>query len=383
MEPEKNGPILNDEQRAAAFCTNNAVVAAGAGSGKTFVLASRYAWLVTERNCRVREILCLTFTRKAAAQMYRRIYLQLAGIAREDSGERGKKARQALDEFAQARIQTLDSYCSAVVKQAANRYGISPDFTIDESRCEQLARDEALPFLIANRNHPAFERLYHKKSPAKIVDDIITPALFNYTHIDSPPDPKRDMEKQFSVICEEWKKQVTFIGKKLTELAGVYSEKLLPGLAPLLDQCRACIVPSEKELAEYFGRLVEVTQDGKQPHISAIERSDSHIMSRTTTNFLQLFSSLVFFNLSRGTRYDNPVKDILRGLRDFFGEFSSLAVYCIQAGLIYSVLTLLSDPQRRYIDKKRITGIVTHTDVARLARTILLEQHDIRHSEKE
>jgi ATP-dependent helicase/nuclease subunit A len=143
MEPNKEKIILNSEQQAAAYCDENAVVAAGAGSGKTMVLASRFAWLVTERKYRVREILTLTFTKKAAAQMYRRIYMMLAEIAAGDSaapgasaqdaaaqsaGIKGKLAREALEEFVQARIQTLDSYSAAIVRQAANRYGINPDF---------------------------------------------------------------------------------------------------------------------------------------------------------------------------------------------------------------------------------------------------------------
>ncbi len=99
MEPNKKEVILNDEQQAAAYCDKNAVIAAGAGSGKTMVLARRFAWLITERNCRVREILTLTFTRKAAAQMYRRIHLMLAEIATADSGIKGKLAREALEEF--------------------------------------------------------------------------------------------------------------------------------------------------------------------------------------------------------------------------------------------------------------------------------------------
>jgi ATP-dependent helicase/nuclease subunit A len=135
MEAEKKGLLLNDEQRKAAYCENNAVITAGAGSGKTMVLASRFVWLITEKKLRIKEILALTFTKKAATQMYSRIHLLLMEIARNESGEKKKLAAEALEEFAQARIQTLDSYCAAIVKQAANRYGVSPDFSIDNERC--------------------------------------------------------------------------------------------------------------------------------------------------------------------------------------------------------------------------------------------------------
>ena len=63
MGPDRK-PVLNSEQQNAVYCTENTVVAAGAGSGKTMVLASRYSWLVTEKKIRVPEILTLTFTKK-------------------------------------------------------------------------------------------------------------------------------------------------------------------------------------------------------------------------------------------------------------------------------------------------------------------------------
>ena len=381
METEKKPPVLNNEQREAAYCANNAVIAAGAGSGKTMVLASRFAWLVTEKKYRVREILTLTFTKKAAAQMYRRIHLLLAEIAGEDTGEKGKLAQQALDEFTGARIQTLDSYSASIVRQAANRYGLNPEFSIDENRCLQLALDEALPFLVANRNHPAIERLYLQKSPVSIARDLFASTLFRFTHIDSPPDPKRDFTGQYTVVCGEWERQSGIINEKLRELAEGYSgnENYHPDLAPLLGLYSAgkAVFPAGKELRDFFAGLVTF------PHRSVTEWAESHPLQREMINCLSFVSLLASLDMRKGSPRKNPIKDILHEIHDLFGEFSSLAVFCIQAGLIYSILTLLSELQLRYLDRKRAGGILTFSDAARLARTILLEQKDIRQSEKE
>jgi ATP-dependent helicase/nuclease subunit A len=71
---------LEGAQRAAATAEGDVVVAAGAGSGKTTVLAARYVRLLEEgralsgERLRPRNVLVLTFTRKAAAEMYSRIY---------------------------------------------------------------------------------------------------------------------------------------------------------------------------------------------------------------------------------------------------------------------------------------------------------------------
>lgn len=61
---------LNDKQTQAVKNTEGYIrVIAGAGSGKTKLLVSRYAYLVKEYGIDSANILCVTFTNKAAAKM--------------------------------------------------------------------------------------------------------------------------------------------------------------------------------------------------------------------------------------------------------------------------------------------------------------------------
>ncbi|HLO99907.1 MAG TPA: UvrD-helicase domain-containing protein, partial [Fimbriimonas sp.] len=63
--------------------SGEAVVTASAGSGKTWVVVERYLRLIEEHGCRPSQILTITFTKKAAAQMKRRIVDRLneAGLS--------------------------------------------------------------------------------------------------------------------------------------------------------------------------------------------------------------------------------------------------------------------------------------------------------------
>ncbi|GHU06865.1 ATPase AAA [Spirochaetia bacterium] len=131
----QNGAYLED---------SNTAVSAGAGSGKTTVLAERFVRLVTERGLNVSEVLTLTFTRKAAAEMYERIFNRL-------SESEHPLAKERLDQFDQARISTLDAFCSSVIRGASYRYGIPGNFRIDNAELRKIAEETAIQILMKYR----------------------------------------------------------------------------------------------------------------------------------------------------------------------------------------------------------------------------------------
>ncbi|MBO7638300.1 MAG: UvrD-helicase domain-containing protein, partial [Treponema sp.] len=207
---------LDDHQEKVCFTEKNTVVAAGAGSGKTEVLAKRFAWLIISCGIKVQEILTLTFTNKAAAEMYQRIYRTLKILANSPdvSNDVSEKARQALRDFSLAHIQTLDSYNVSVVRQCANRYGIKPDFTTGNKDGSRTIKDAALKFLINNCDN---EVLAHYCEPGKIQDfaeNVLADAIIEHTSIASPDDFfTQKLENQTQIISQAFNYLV--LGKRL------------------------------------------------------------------------------------------------------------------------------------------------------------------------
>jgi len=374
-------PDLNEEQKKAAFCTKNAVVAAGAGSGKTLVLANRFAWLLTEKGFKVDEILTLTFTKKAAAQMFRRIYSIVSEIAEKETGIKAQRAQRALDDFIHARIQTLDSYSASIVKQSAPRYGISPDFQLDQDRCYNIALEVSYPFFISHRRHPAIERLYSNNRPNDIVRSIFADVLFNHCHIDTPREFLPDVKIQFDTLCCEWNKLQEEIVPILEKIKSDILENgnYLPDLVPVMAQYVKENVgaPNAGEIRKYFDLLLA------SPVESVIETAEAHPLQKNIISFLLSINSMVNLSLRYGIRSDNHVKENLKLLRKMENSISSLAISCLQSGFIISIVSLLTELQDIYNKKKRAEKVLTFKDVANLSRTILINQDDIRQSEKE
>lgn len=103
---------LNPEQREAAMMTEGYIrVVAGAGSGKTKTLTSRYLYLVDVLGISTANILCVTFTNKAAAEMKKRI-------------------RAELPDQDLARITTFHGFCVSLLKEDCHVVGYPKSFLI-------------------------------------------------------------------------------------------------------------------------------------------------------------------------------------------------------------------------------------------------------------
>ena len=123
-----SGKKLSEDQRRAVDSDVATVVSAGAGSGKTTVLSFRFLRLVCS-GVDADRILTITFTKKAASEMYERIYTLLSLAAAKDAPD-SYLNKQLRDNFNKAAISTMDSFWSEIARSGCLKYGIDRNFSI-------------------------------------------------------------------------------------------------------------------------------------------------------------------------------------------------------------------------------------------------------------
>lgn len=149
---------LNPKQLEAVTHTEGPVlVLAGAGSGKTTVLVNRIAYIIEQNHISPFNILAITFTNKAAKEMYERI-VHILGDTAEDMW-----------------ISTFHSACVKILRRTIHLLGYDNDFVIYDSADSRTLIKECLKELDMD------EKLF----PPKRMSSVISKAKDNMQDVDS------------------------------------------------------------------------------------------------------------------------------------------------------------------------------------------------------
>lgn len=121
------------QQQAITTLDRNVSVSAGAGSGKTRVLVERFLEILAQKKATAREILAITFTRKAAREMAERVRKGILQRLNDSTLEEDVAFWQEQLQLApSAPITTIDSFCNQVLRENPAEAGMDPSFTIRE-----------------------------------------------------------------------------------------------------------------------------------------------------------------------------------------------------------------------------------------------------------
>lgn len=371
-----------EQKQAIRLRKKDVLVSAGAGAGKTRVLVDRIAGLILDRDhpVSVNEILVLTFTNAAAAQMKERILLKLEEL-REKDPDNYCLARQ-IRMVSHADISTVHSFCSRLLKTYFQEIGLDPSFRIGEEGELYLIRQKVMEELLEDRYAKAdeeFLQLLESYIPEKNDGKLETMIEEMYEFSNNFPDR------------EQWFDQRILDSEEYADKEKLYQTKLCSNLFErvklLLQKC--CILLSGAE--ECFG------EDHEPARYYSLIQSDKKIVDELVKkgDFASLSEAVgktEFVKKPRVTKAEKDwkdldyVSDIHSQIKDLITKEISSLCFINESDILkenkeisrnIKVLFSLADEfGKRYFGKKKEQNLYDFSDLEHMTLSLLIEKYD-------
>lgn len=344
-------PVWTSEQKEAIEKSgSNIIVSAGAGSGKTAVLSERVIYKI-ENGIHVNELLILTFTKAAAAEMKDRIRKKIS---------KREEFKSELDLINSAYITTFDSFALSIVKRYHYLLNITNNINITDDSIVQICKNKILD--------ETFEELYAledeefikliKERTIKNDKTIRTNILKLGNIIDGYIDP----DAFYNYVLNKF-----YTEENINNLIDEYRE--------LLKEKYKCVLMEYDNMSYYFD----------SDYLSKIDLSD--LVNFDDFTFVPTFR---LPSVPRNTEEEaknakNKLKLSIDELLDYkkYGDINKIKENILST---YDDVKTIIKIIKKYLNKlnkyKSEEGIYTFNDIASMAIKILSDNEDVRNELK-
>ncbi len=401
----------NEQKKVIDTRSGIILVAAGAGAGKTATLSERVVDRVLGKDADgnlvyepvdIDQLLIVTFTKDAAAQMKEKIGKRLEKAVKEDPGNEHLAKQLAL--ISRANIMTIDSFCLSIVKDYFNIAGIDSSLDIADEIEMKLIKNDVFDTIIEGfyeQNSAEFKNLVNVFSK-KISDEKIKESVDNiYNVASNDPEPL----KWIGQAEEELRKSLMTVAEFNSPNAEDIALDKIKDLKWHQEYVWELLVRVEDysaEIANWIQKLEAQDAEAFVNTISTLEKDkdliDSFANVKTVADIKKIAQEgIKFENLKKlkNTKDDNrdiPNKELYNRLKDVarkkYKEGFSKAVndvltpveICQEIADMSSNIFVLLDITRKYIevltDVKRKKNRYEFRDIAEFAYRILCEGVD-------
>jgi len=350
---------LTPSQRRAVDARGNVLVMAGAGTGKTHTLVERCLDLVGREGASLDEILVVTFTEAAAAEMRQRLRRALEKAEPADAAA-ARHIAQQLALFDTAHIGTLHSFCFKLVREHFHHPALALDprlSILDEGQAKWLAEetlDEQFDAHYAGEDEFSVAvqdliRIYGSGRDEKIRALVLRLHRYAQTRPDADAWMRQQITEFASVEPARWR---TWLDEAITDWCREWT--------PLLEQHRGGIVKA--------GECLELLKRFKSPELFVQLQAADADWPRGTKKFREpiedFFEEAKFLGSLAGPKNDplaedwNWVRGHMQALVRLAGEFAD-----------------------RFAARKRADGVLDFHDLEQFTLKLLWEPESGRPTE--
>lgn len=354
------------EQLAAISSSGKVIVSASAGSGKTFVMIQKLCNLI-EKGGDLDEVLAVTFTKKAAAQMKEKLRKELVGRLATAEGEKRANIKAQLAKITSADISTIHSFCARLVRTYFYALDVDSAFDIvaaDDAAAQTLMRramdnlfdrmyetdDEnftlALACLKRNRNDESLKSL--------IVEGYS--AVRNVADYEKMLSEVEFTEQSFDAVCAEYKQNVNERCHALKSAVIKFSQEFA-----VPKGCEKLTVILEEMLEAL--NAVELCDDLFAP-LPPLNKTRRPAAKDDTREAIDIFDK---FRTKIKKRYDALTSDLSE-------REDELEIYLESGKLCKAFCYLVLEFDREYAAVKRDEGKLDYNDLEHLTLRLLQNQ---------
>ncbi len=370
-----------EQKKVIAARGSDILVSAAAGSGKTAVLVERILRRITEDGVSLEELIVMTFTRAAAAEMRERIEKALRERLEKDPQNQAVRLQLAI--LPRARISTIDSICQGLIRQYYQYLEIDPGFRVADEGELKVIRADLLEELLTEKYEeadPDFMRLadtFSKRGNDQSISALIA-KLYDFS--------------QSQVFPESYLKAQ--LEESSREAEGEYLGSLW--FREALDDIHTTV----REYQELFTYAVNLCNepDGPAKYLSDIEACDpaaeSILAADSYEELYRAVTAISFGKLSTIRKTDpcDPVKkELVKSVRNEFKDYVTKTLksnylilppelfrQTVMGGALVNrtFLKLTLEFLGRFEQKKRESNIVDFSDMEHLALKLLYVDRD-------
>ena len=359
----------------------NLLVSAAAGSGKTAVLVERIIHMLTrkENPVDVDELLVVTFTEAAAAEMKDRIRAAIEKKIEEEPENEDLRRQATL--IHSARITTIHSFCLSVIREHFHVIDIDPGFRIGEEGELNLLKQDVLSEMLEQHYQRGEQKFldfiesYGGNKSDKNIEDLI---LKIYEFSRSYPDPNEWLSncvRSYQMKTREELETSVFY-KCVTDHVRKYMESAGELIRRGIEICREPYGPYMYESALEFDRMIvdlvlranryeeyfEIFHDLKWARLAP--NRDASVSDEKAFFVRTIRESVKKMVGDLGTIYfSQNVEDVLGDLANCLPMMEQLA-------------ELVLDFSRSYEDAKRTRNMIDFDDMQQYALRILTEEKE-------
>lgn len=354
----------------------NLLVAAAAGSGKTAVLVERIIRLISEGEhpLDVDQLLVMTFTKAAAAEMRERIALAIEKKLEEQPENIHLQMQSAL--ILHAQITTIDSFCLGLVRNYFNLLDIDPGFRIGDEGEILLLKADVMEQMLEDyyeKEDPVFEEFVDTYATGRSDNGIEDYIMQVYDFAQSNPFPEQWIERcrRELELLKEGDLDGTDWMQFLLRDVRLQVKELADQMLEALDACNyGGPVVYEDNLKKEYQMLCSVAEVETYEQLNeslqrvGFERLPAAKDKETDQEKKKFVTDI-----------RNRVKKAVSGLKEMYGaqtEADAVADLYGTSGVVWKLLELAEEFSRRYQEMKREKNLVDFNDLEHFALEVLV-----------